>query len=69
MSYDFIRQIFTNNILKHIEISIQKCSKLVVQNPEKQAKTQVHNSYIAQTVFCRTRSFTKHFLMAYSVNR
>ena len=26
MPYDFIGQIFTNNILKHIEAFIQKCS-------------------------------------------
>ena len=60
MSYDFIGQTFTNNILKHIEAFIQKCSLQMVQNLEKQSKStkyksrtaSLHNSFLQNALFC-----------------
>ena len=40
MSYDFIEQIITNNILIHMEASIQKCSKLVVKTWKSKLEAQ-----------------------------
>ena len=60
MSYYFIGQIFANNNLIQIEASIQKCSKLVVYNSEKQTRSvehksvtaTLHNGFLQNTFFC-----------------
>ena len=62
MSNDFVGKIFTNSILIQIEAAIQKCSKLVVSNPEKQVRSvehksitaTLHNSFLKNTFFCET---------------